>query len=1011
MASVASSYIRIVADFSQFRREAVTQAIDAGHDSARAYAASFRTTMTHEMRNLTFNVRPVLDLTGFRAQYQIFRNVYLRDQSFLVQPHLDLSQLGPFLQIMQRQTTAASGNAGNSAGDAFNKGLIAKILAGGAAILPAMKILAGLVSILGELTIAAGAVGAAIPAMVVTLVSAVAALKLSFIGVGDAFKEAFTGTDPDKLAEAMKKLAPPARDFVNEVVKFKPVLKAFQQDVQAAFFAPLSGAFTDLAKSPALAQLQSTIRWTADLAGAAARDVTKVITSAAKSGELAAALAPVRETLAGLFFTAPALTQAFITLARVGGQFAGILANNVTIALHNFAQMIQDAAADGSLAEFFKRGLDILATFGSLLRDIGSIFMSVFSAISGEGEGALGVIGALVGQLAAFLKTAEGTAALEQIGQILSTIGGVIGAVVAPLLPVVAKLVTVLAGPLVQAIAAVTPILSILATSVADMLMPVLDALQPVISEVAAILARFLSAALAEVAIHIQRLAPVAALLAEQMGPVLIPVIQALGQVLLAFVPLIPAISDAIVSLLPLVEELIPLFVMQAEVTTQLLLWLAQLITWLVKVGAAYLETVGVVAGQVARWVGAMREAWNEIRDRFLVPMVDWLTQKIPHAFRTGVDLIEFWWNRLKGVAATPVRFLVETVVNKGIIGTFNKVAGWLPGLGKLDEINVPGLAAGGHFHGRLPGAPSDVDNMLAASPYGPIALAGGEFVVKSKEANRPLAKQILQFINDGGLRGFADGGLIGAMLNPGGWVKDQIGGMLDRIPGGGQIAAIARAAGTKLVDTLIKWVKDKLSFGGGAGGSFGAWPSSPGAQRGDSGVWRAIVNLIRSTGPISGSFGNAYRPGDPLWHGSGRAVDWMGFNQDALASFFFNMRPRVLELIHRTNSRDYAVTRGKDRGSFSEGLMQAHRNHIHIAMANGGPLQDMVARVMDTGGWMMPGWNPPTYNGTGKPELVTPDGHSIELGDATIEKLARAFARAMSSGLASSRQTARSYA
>lgn len=156
------------------------------------------------------------------------------------------------------------------------------------------------------------------------------------------------------------------------------------------------------------------------------------------------------------------------------------------------------------------------------------------------------------------------------------------------------------------------------------------------------------------------------------------------------------------------------------------------------------------------------------------------------------------------------------------------------------------------------------------------------------------------------------------------------------------------------------------------AGGDFGPgpgfppWPRSPGASRGDSGVWRSIVHLIRSTGPFSGSFGNAYRHGDPLWHGSGRAVDWMGFNQDRLAEFFFARRGQLLEFIHRTNKRDYAVTRGKDRGSFSQGLMQAHRNHIHVAM--------------DQGGWLTTGWNPPIWNGTGSPEAVLTPPQSAAL-------------------------------
>lgn len=128
---------------------------------------------------------------------------------------------------------------------------------------------------------------------------------------------------------------------------------------------------------------------------------------------------------------------------------------------------------------------------------------------------------------------------------------------------------------------------------------------------------------------------------------------------------------------------------------------------------------------------------------------------------------------------------------------------------------------------------------------------------------------------------------------------------------------------------------------------AFGNWPSSPGAQRGDSGVWRKVLQLIRS-GPKMGSFGNAYRPGDPKWHGSGRAVDWMGYNMDPLARYLASKRP--LELIHRTRNRDYAYTRGRNMGSFNSALMNAHRNHIHIAMANGGTINEPVMGVGRSG-------------------------------------------------------------
>jgi TP901 family phage tail tape measure protein len=129
--------------------------------------------------------------------------------------------------------------------------------------------------------------------------------------------------------------------------------------------------------------------------------------------------------------------------------------------------------------------------------------------------------------------------------------------------------------------------------------------------------------------------------------------------------------------------------------------------------------------------------------------------------------------------------------------------------------------------------------------------------------------------------------------------------------------------------------------------GNFGHWPSSPGAQRGDSGVWHKIVALVNASG-IPHHFGNAYRPGDPLWHGSGRAVDYMGYNQDRLAQFFLARQSQVLELIHRTKSRDYGITRGHYNAMPHQWPL--HRNHLHIAMRDGGTITEPVFGVGASG-------------------------------------------------------------
>ncbi|MET0461101.1 MAG: hypothetical protein ABW195_17755, partial [Ilumatobacteraceae bacterium] len=349
-----------------------------------------------------------------------------------------------------------------------------------------------------------------------------------------------------------------------------------------------------------------------------------------------------------------------------------------------------------------------------------------------------------------------------------------------------------------------------------------------------------------------------------------------------------------------------------------------------------------------------------------------------------------------------PIRFVIETVVNKGVIGTFNRIADFLPGVTKIKEIDLPsGFATGGYFDGRIPGAASTRDNMVAVSDKGEaIGVATGEYIVNSRATAKNLP--LLESIN----RGFADGGLLDAITNPAGWVKGQVEGLLDRIPGGGVMKQIGIGMGRKMIDGLIAFAKDKLSFGGGGGGGqFGAWPSSPGAQRGDSGVWRAVVALINSTGPLSGSFGNAYRPGDPLWHGSGRAVDWMGYNQDALATFLASRRP--LELIHRTGSRDYAYTRGVNKGSFNQTLMEQHRNHIHAAFRLGGLL-------MDEGGPLLHGQM--AVNRSGQTEQVTPQTTMQDVVDrlerliAAVERVAPGVGRVIVGANGAGMATARAF-
>lgn len=213
--------------------------------------------------------------------------------------------------------------------------------------------------------------------------------------------------------------------------------------------------------------------------------------------------------------------------------------------------------------------------------------------------------------------------------------------------------------------------------------------------------------------------------------------------------------------------------------------------------------------------------------------------------------------------------------------------------------------------------------------------------------------------------------------------IEAQAPGMLEEMNATGQMPGYAQGGRvtftfpTNVSKTDIPSMAEVMSK---VAGDFGHWPSSPGAQRGDSGVWRKIVALVKGSG-IPYHFGNAYRPGDPLWHGSGRAVDFMGYNQDRLAQFFMARENQVLELIHRTKTRDYGVTRGHYNAMPHQWPL--HRNHLHIAMKNGGTITEPVMGIGASGATyslgenyqserVVPNWQPASSGGAGTTVYIT---------------------------------------
>lgn len=155
-------------------------------------------------------------------------------------------------------------------------------------------------------------------------------------------------------------------------------------------------------------------------------------------------------------------------------------------------------------------------------------------------------------------------------------------------------------------------------------------------------------------------------------------------------------------------------------------------------------------------WNSVIKPVWDALGagiawvvDHVILPIWDTLKgalDLVGRSFETVVDWIGRVWDRIKAIAAKPVRFVVDTVYNNGIRAAWNKVAGWLklPELGEAPLGELGNYARGGVLPGYTPGR--DVHDFYSPSGLH-IGLSGGEAILRP-EAARALGPGGVDSIN-----------------------------------------------------------------------------------------------------------------------------------------------------------------------------------------------------------------------------------------------------------------------
>ena len=470
--------------------------------------------------------------------------------------------------------------------------------------------------------------------------------------VADA--QAAAAAQTSKLDQAMAKLSPNARSFVNAIRGLAPAWTAMRMSVQNKLFEGLDSTVTGLAKQT-IPILQRQLTGTAGIWNAMAKNAAGAVSEMAKSGMLEKIFQGANRNFAAFKEVPGQLITAFGQLSvaaqpameRLSGQMAG--------AISKFTDGIAKGFASGGLEQAINQAFEILSQFGQLIGNILGTVGQIFKAASDAGGQIVGALSAVFAELRRVLALPEVQAQLRtlfaSVAQIVAALVPIFGQVVQALVPLLAAI-----APAIGEIAtAVGPVLTQLVTQISAALTPIVQILGPVLVQ----LVTALSSALAPI---ISALLPVI----TQVGVALLQIVQAvtpllapIGQLITAVITaLAPALTPIINIVTQLVKVLVGPLAAIVKALTPALVLVGQVIAQLFTALEPFLAPLVTLIGQVAQLlVGVFTQALNGMMTA-LKPLIPVGMQLVQAVLGALTPLLPIIGQAIKGIAGAFLQLL-----------------------------------------------------------------------------------------------------------------------------------------------------------------------------------------------------------------------------------------------------------------------------------------------------------------------------------------------------------------
>lgn len=540
-------------------------------------------------------------------------------------------------------------------------------------------------------------------------------------------------------------------------------------------------------------------------------------------GQTLGGMLPVIGGLAGAL--GPLLTQ----IPLIGGVFSG-LTGPVGIVIGLFTSMM---------------------THSQLLRDaISGAFKTLGEAFQSPAiSGALQALGSQLGTIAGILGDSLGSA-LNVVAPLLAnmaqTIIPVLAQVFGQLVAAATPIVTSIFGALTRVMAALLPPLTQIAATVlpllGQMFSMVAAAVAPVIDQIANILVQALNLLMPILMNLVNAVMPVIVQVIAAIMPPLQRVISAVMSVISAILPPLVSIIGTVISVItPIIAAVLPVL---ANLIGTVINWIS---SWISVMSSLLVPVINVVASVINVAVKAIGAVWMWLWNNVISPVINWITNKIQgwsdfltntvkpaitnivngikDAFNGMKDGISTAFDKIKGAAAKPINFVINTVYTNGIKWLVDKVMEKLGLELRMPTISpIAGYATGGVLPGYTPGR--DVYHFVSPDGGGSLALSGGEAIMRPEWTRAVGGPRMVAAMNwaarrgrpipggDAGINAFADGGIWGSLKSGAksawNWVSDKASKAAD---------IIADPLGA--VENLIRVPVNKLIDGGNFGGAF----------------------------------------------------------------------------------------------------------------------------------------------------------------------------------------------